>query len=183
MRKNQLNLLLLVILTIAIAAEGYFSFSRVKRINKLREDIKKIKNELRGFGNYRERLKDLEDKSSLWQKKTREKEQYIFWEEDISFFIKEITNIAKLLSIEFFSIDSHPVEEVSSFPDLKIKILKIPLSISMQEDFFKLIDFLKNIENFNKFVKIENVRISTQQNDIYHHRINISISVLVKREI
>lgn len=183
MKRSQLNLLLLLLLIIVIGGEGYFFFSKIKRINKLSRDIRKIKNELRGFGDYQAKLKDLEDKLSLWQKKTTEKARYIFWKEDISFFIKEITNIAKLLSIEFFSIDSHPVEEVKSFPDLKIKILKIPLSISMQENFFKLIDFLKNIENFNKFVKIENVRISTQQNDIYHHRINIFISVLVERKL
>ncbi|OQX86807.1 MAG: hypothetical protein B6D55_05135 [Candidatus Omnitrophica bacterium 4484_70.2] len=182
MERRTVNIILLVFFIGIFCVFSYFLHSKIEKIRKIRKEIKKIKKELIGFGNYREKLKSLEDEVSYWKSKVEKEKGYLFWKDDISLFVKEITKIAKILSIEFFSIDSHPSKKVATFPTLGISIEKMPLSISICENFSKLVEFLKRIENFDKFVKIEKMRIESGKEDIYHHQIRLMVSAFVLKK-
>ncbi len=184
MERRIVNIILLVFFIGIFCVSGFFLHSKIEKVRKIRRDIKKVKKELVGFGDYQEKLKSLENKVSYWKDKVEKEKEYLFWKDDISLFIKEITKIAKILSIEFFSIDSHPSKKIATFSDLGMSIEKMPLSISMRENFFKLVEFLKKIENLDRFVKIEKIRIESEKEDIYHHQIRLMVSgfVLKKEE-
>ena len=182
MERRIVNIILLVFFIGIFCVSGFFLHSKIEKVRKIRRDIKKVKKELVGFGDYQEKLKSLENKVSYWKDKVEKEKEYLFWKDDISLFIKEITKIAKILSIEFFSIDSHPSKKVATFSDLGISIEKMPLSISMRENFFKLVEFLKKIENFSKFVKIERIKINSGEEDIYHHQIKLVVSAFVLKK-
>ncbi len=182
MERRTGNIILLVFFIGIFCVSGYFLHSKIKKVRKIREDIKKIKKELAGFGNYREKLKSLEDEVSCWKDRVEGEKEYLFWKDDISLFVKEITKIAKILSIEFFSIDSHPSKKITAFSNLGINIMRMPLSISMRENFSKLVKFLKRVENLGKFVKIERIEIESGGENIYHHRIKLMVSVFVLKK-
>ncbi len=179
--RRTFNLILALILVFLLGGGSSVVLLKTKSLKKVKKDIEKVEKGIKAFGDYHKRLEDLKNRRQRLTMELSKKEKQLFWKKDSSLFIGRITEIAKDLSIEFFTIDSYSIREVVSYPELNLKILEIPIKIGMRVDFFKLINFLKIVENWEKFVKIKDIKIqSGTGEDIYHHRITISLSAYVK---
>jgi Tfp pilus assembly protein PilO len=127
---------------------------------------------------------DIENKESqVAQIKNR-----LFWEKDISKFLNELTRLASDLQIEFVSLRPEasgvPLEKDKGAKDREQKdfvLTKVPIEVTFRTSYNGIIDFLKRIEEGQKFIKIDTLAIESQANDIYKHNVKMRLSILIEK--
>ena len=113
-------------------------------------------------------------------------------EKDISKFLSELTHLASDLPMEFVSWRPEAVvsvlttaEDKKDKKDKKVldySIMQAPISVVLRADYNSLVNFLKRIEEADRFIKIDTFIIEPDQRNIYKHNIKMKLGIFIKEE-
>lgn len=157
----------------------------VKQFGKLSQQIRGKKADLsrvqQPSGEYRvlnKETKEMRDKKDLLAAK-------LFWEKDISRFLNELTRLTSNSEVEFINIKpeaSLPVPEKDKELFTKYHFARVPISVKIRGTYDGLLNFLKKVEESDKFIKIEYLNIESGVASLYKHNIDIRFSIVTKEE-
>ncbi|MCM8801648.1 MAG: hypothetical protein NC912_06620 [Candidatus Omnitrophica bacterium] len=113
----------------------------------------------------------------------------LFWEKDIGKFLNELTQLASILPLEFVSLKPESAVYVVKKEDKKkdkksalYTILEIPISAVLKGNYDSVLNFLKRIEQSDKFIKVDTFSIESDINNIYRHNVKIRLGIYVKED-
>jgi Tfp pilus assembly protein PilO len=112
----------------------------------------------------------------------------LFWEKDISKFLNELTKLASDLPIEFASLKPESASAVIG-KDKGIQkepkgylFAQVPISVALKSGYDNLVEFLRRIEESDKYINIDTLNIESDRSDISRHNIKMKLIILVKEE-
>ena len=104
--------------------------------------------------------------------------------------VKVITDIAKGIKIEFLSLKPLPLErlELASREDEGFSLFfqkegkdfflwEIPIAIKIKSSYINFLDFIKKIEDDQRFLKIKNIQLKKDPSTALAHNIEVTISM------
>ncbi|MFH0857923.1 MAG: type 4a pilus biogenesis protein PilO [Candidatus Omnitrophota bacterium] len=160
-------------------------FPAVRQFHSLSREIKNRTIDLTRVKSPVQEYQVLEAEASNMGKQIDGLKNKLFWEKDISKFLNEITHLASsgIELISFKPESSLPAlgKEESAFGD-KYKFSQTPISVTLKSGYGDLVEFLKKIEEAEKFIKIEALTIENDPDNIYQHNVNIKFSIFTKEE-
>lgn len=105
----------------------------------------------------------------------------LFWEKDISKFLNELTKLASDLPIEFTSLKPESAKEIQKEPKGYL-FAKVPIAVALKSAYGNLVEFLRRIEESDKYINIDTLNIESDRSDIYRHNIKMKLIILSKEE-
>lgn len=117
-------------------------------------------------------------------------ERRLFWEQDISKFLNELTRLASDIKIEFISLKpetakpetaSVPKAEAKATEKKELKLIQVPIAVAFRSNYNDMINFLRRIEEGGRFIKIDSLSIESEPNNIYKHISRMKLSIFVER--
>ncbi|MFH1457854.1 MAG: type 4a pilus biogenesis protein PilO [Candidatus Omnitrophota bacterium] len=116
-----------------------------------------------------------------------EMETRLFWKRDISKFLTELTRLAADLEIEFISLKPEPltVDQESRSLDKKEpkelkKMASVPISVAFKSNYNDIINFLKRIEEGERFIRVDSLSIESESGDMRKHVTKMGLSIFVE---
>ena len=106
----------------------------------------------------------------------------LFWEKDISRFLNELTKLASDLPIEFSSLKPESASAVIGKEPRGYLFSQVPIAVALKSGYDNLVEFLRRIEESDKYINIDTLNIESDRSDIYRHNIKIKLIILVKEE-
>jgi|GEM_PF-2550943 len=179
----------LLIVTVVSFVSAFIAFSfilvpAIRQFSLLSMQIKQKKRDMAKVqipaDNYK--LSELNDKMEKAKNDLEAARDRLFWEKDISRFLNELTLLAAGLQIEFVSLKPEtyiPLKEKVTVAKEAQEYLftQVPISVILKGSYNDLLQFLKRIEDLNKFIKIDALRIESDRSDISRHNIKMMLSV------
>ncbi len=150
---------------------------KLKARNELRKELAQKEGELRRRYNIVPENKKLTQEIAEVEKKYGDLNEMLFSPDDISPAVKEIANISKDLQIDFISLVPLPAQKLTSSPEVGFSLWETPISIKMKSGYLKLLDFLKKVENSQKFMKLKDFRITKNPSALLIHDIQLTLGV------
>lgn len=141
------------------------------QIGKKKIDLSQVQALLGGY----EQLASQIDKQKTELENIKNK---LFWEKDISKFLNELTKLASGLPIEFTSLKPESAKEIQKEP----KGYQVPIAVALKSAYGNLVEFLRRIEESDKYINIDTLNIESDRSDIYRHNIKIKLIILSKEE-
>ena len=89
--------------------------------------------------------------------------------------LRELNQIAERQKIKFVSVTPSS-ERKMSLPGDKEYLLQIPIRINLQCGYHELGIFINQIENFSRLMKITDIKITANPQDIWSHHVELAIS-------
>lgn len=151
------------------------SRSLVSQIGRKKIDLSKVQTLP---GEY-EQLANQIDKQKAQLENLKNK---LFWEKDISRFLNELTKLASDLPIEFASLKPGAASSVIGKEPKGYLFAEVPISVALKSGYDNLVEFLRRIEESDKYINIDTLNIESDRSDIYRHNIKMKLIILVKEE-
>lgn len=149
----------------------------LKTRNGLKKELAQKERELTLRYNIAPENKKLTQEIAEVEKKYGDLNAMLFSPDDISPAVKEIANISKDLEIDFISLVPLPAQKLASSPEVGFSLWETPISIKMKSGYLKLLDFLKKVENSNKFMKLKDFTIAKNPSTLLIQDIQLTLGV------
>lgn len=156
------------------------SYALTKQIKEKKVDTTKIQIASDEFEKLAKKINGLRQQSGTLDEK-------LYWEEDISKFLDKLTQLAADLNIEFVSLKPESVIQPPKSKDKKDKkesrenlLAQVPITVSFKASYSNLVEFLKRIEEADKFIKIDTFSIESEQKEIHKHNIKMLLVIYIK---
>jgi Tfp pilus assembly protein PilO len=138
------------------------------QIEQRKQDIERAKANPQHFAKVKETIKELQTERDYYQ-------QRLTIKADMPQILKELNQMAEHLGIKFLSI--RPLERKEALlPGAKDLLLQIPIRIKLKCGYHQLGKFINQIENSNRFMKIKDLNINADSNDIWNHQVELVIT-------
>jgi Tfp pilus assembly protein PilO len=167
----------LIILVLILIVAGFLKLAAGFWIKNsgLNKEINKIKAEIANTGNLAVMQAALDKESGKLTKESKENEKKFFT--DIEEVLTRMNRFAQTSDISIRSIT--PAErvrmEISGRKDISLEMLS--LEIRLNCDYKQLLIFLSKIENFDKLIIINDIRIQNNPQDIWNHEVQLKFRI------
>jgi hypothetical protein len=150
-------------------------------LSRINAKIKKGKVIAPDVSGYSVQYKKLELGIEEFKQQIEESRKRLFWKKDIAVFLEKLTHIAEQLSVDFISIkpslEPTPIMSKGEDDEKRVIMFKSSVKINLKTGYRELIDFLKRIENSDKFLRIDEINIVVDDKDIFKRDISILLSL------
>ncbi len=102
-------------------------------------------------------------------------------EKEIPGLLEELSRIAEESNVKILKIKPQEIAGVTPQVSSNLPYIEQPISIEAKSGFHELGRFLENLENLNRFVKIRQLNIVGDRQDVRHHNIKLEMSTYVLR--
>lgn len=128
---------------------------------------------------YNEERQKITTQIEALKKKIQESKERLFWKKDMTLFLEKLNNIAEQLSLDFISIKPNLAPEPIKSEVNKDVILmyRNPINVTMKTGYRELADFLKRVEGSDKFLRIDELNISVDKQDIFKRDVMLVLSI------
>ena len=162
----------------------YFAFlPALRNFQSLSQQVADKKTGVTALKTPREEPEVVEEKVKKLKEQIEALKGEVFWETDISRFLNQITQLASDLKINFVSLKpeaaSSSSEKGKELPDDYL-LTEVPISLTIKSNYDDLVEFIKRIEQSDKFIAIESLTIDTDRQDIYSHNVRIDLSIFMQ---
>ncbi len=143
-------------------------------IRKLTIDIKSTKEDLRHEGTLKKRLKDMEGRVDIYEKK-------LPIEHEIPMLLESLSRMAKDSYVKILGIT--PVSASIRGKQKQTKESKvyreIPIMIRAKSGYHELVAFINRLENADRFMELSDIKIKSNKSDFRRHDIELTVSTYV----
>lgn len=175
--KPEYALLICIVLIIAIPLFYYKNVFRPiierngalsRQIAQRKEDIERAKVGPEALGSLEEEIKQLNPQIEDYQNKLQTKA-------DIPQMLKELNNLAEQLGIKFVSVN--PQDRITQpLPETAELLVQIPIKIKLNGGYHEVGKFINNIENLSRFMKVTDLKIEQDPQNIWVHHADLVIT-------
>lgn len=149
-------------------------FKLLPELNSLKEEIAKIKREISYIDNYKQRLRLLEEKLKRYEKRlSREKE--------VPIILENLSELAKISGVKIISIiplgkdaGKRTASRTTGVKEKKI-YYELPIAIRAQSTYHQAGEFINRLENGERFMQIEKLRITSDAANYKRHNLEFVI--------
>lgn len=99
-------------------------------------------------------------------------------ESDFQRILDEVVTLGGKHTITFDSIEPQSSQPISVGLDTDKVYMEIPIKMRLQAGFHQFAAFINELENFQRFMKIDSVKISLNQKTVIKHDIALTISTM-----
>jgi Tfp pilus assembly protein PilO len=181
--KNQ-KIIIYGIITVSLLIVNYTLFLK-PTISSLSETMPKLAQMRRQFADssslvasiprYKAQIEHMREGISLHGKK-------FSTSQEISELLKDLSDMAKDSNVKIISIRPHPAIEARSADTGSGAYQKFPISIRAICGYHQLGAFLNKLENDDTFMRVSDIKIEADQNDLSQHVVNILVNTYVLSE-
>ncbi len=153
--------ILIVLITIILPLFIYYKFYYIpttKKINLIKEDIKKIELELAKLESFVKREKIIETEVERRKKFLEEIKNILPTEKEIPQLLKTVSELARKHKLEILKFTPYQ-EEKRDYYNI------IPFEIEFKGYFYDIIKFLNEVENLSRLVTLNNIEVLPQQKE------------------
>ena len=153
--------ILIVLITIILPLFIYYKFYYIpttKKINLIKEDIKKIELEVAKLESFAKREKVIETEVERRKKYLEEIKNILPTEKEIPQLLKTVSELARKHKLEILKFTPYQ-EEKRDYYNI------IPFEIEFKGYFYDIIKFLNEVENLSRLVTLNNIEILPQQKE------------------
>ncbi len=176
-QKDQITIAIIIFIFIMIVF--YFIFALeplLKKIFQYVQEEKVINAQLLNAENMvldKEKLtKEVEEISN----KIKYFEEKLPGDIDVPQILDELIAIGKKNNVVFVSIEPKSEEIVIIDEASGSRYIEAPIALRLKAGFHEFAAFINGIENFKRFIKIDDVRIASDSADFKKHNINLTVS-------
>ncbi len=143
-------------------------------IRKLKTDIKSTKSDLDHEETLKKRLKDMEGRVDVYEKKLPVEQEIPLLLEDLSRMAKD--SYVKILGITPVSINIRGKRKETK----KSKVYReIPIMIRAKSGYHELATFINKLEEADRFMELSDLKIKSNKADFRRHDIELTVSTYV----
>ncbi len=168
-----IGVILFIFLYFQIFLKGAISqiFALNPEIRKLKTDIKNTKEDLHHEETLKKRLKNMEGKIDIYERKLPVEHEIPMLLEDLSMMAKD--SYVKLLGITPVSISVRRKQKESKV------YREIPIMIRAKSGYHELATFINRLEDADRFMELSDVKIKSSKADFRRHDIELTVSTYV----
>ena len=143
-------------------------------IRKLKIDIKITKEDLRHEETLKKRLKDMEGRIDVYEKK-------LPVEHEIPMLLEDLSRMAKNSYVKILGITPVSISRRGKRKELKkSKVYReIPIMIRAKSGYHELATFINKLEAADRFMELSDIKVKSNKDDFRRHDIELIVSTYV----
>lgn len=105
---------------------------------------------------------------------------------DISQVLEELIKMGQKSNVSFISIEPQSIQKIEIDPKIGATYLEIPIKLKLKGGYHEIAKFVNNIENSQRFMKVDYIKIVSSGENIKIHDIDLVVSAFAledKKEV
>lgn len=141
------------------------------KVAGLKQNIKLAQSSIKSIGILKNQLNDLKQRIGNYENRLPQKKE-------VPSILQHLSQIATESGVKITSIE--PAREL--IPSGSKDYTEVPITLTAKCGYHQLATLISKLESSRQFMKVSNIKISHNSNDIYHHNVDLKISTFVIAE-
>jgi Tfp pilus assembly protein PilO len=141
------------------------------KVATLKQNIKLAQSSIKSIGILKNQLSDLKQRIGNYENRLPQKKE-------IPTILQHLSQMAIESGVKITSIE--PAREL--IPSASKDYTEVPITLTAKCGYHQLATFISKLESSRQFMKVSNIKITHNANDIYHHHVDLKISTFIIAE-